>query len=150
MTTYDLTAASVPATARRRYRVPVLGFVLELAPMTQANEGLWRAALKAASSRAAGIVSDELTPESVAAGRRRDATLMAAHVLVGWDGVTNAAGQPVAFSEEEAEGFLLALATTAGAGHLFDGIRAFASDPANFTGAALASAQALAGNSSGA
>jgi len=151
MTTFDLTPAVVAPTARRWYRLPVLGFLLEVAPMSSANEPFWRAALKKATARqAAGLGGDDLTPEVVASGRRRDAELMAEYIVVGWRDVRNAAGEAVAFSREAVEELLMQLATTTGAGHLFDGLRSFAMDPANFTGSAVASAQALAGNSPGA
>ena len=151
MPAFNIAAAVIPREARRTYKVPGLpGFELELAPMTKANRAYWSEFLTIVTAwHASGGVDEELDEASEVRYRRRDAELMAKHVVTGWAGVTNAAGEPVPFTSQAARDFLLELATTEGAEHLFDGIRAFAKEPSNFTGGALAASKALAGNSAG-
>lgn len=151
MTLFNLAAAVVPSGARRTYRIPLLGVELDVAPMTKANKPFWSEFLTMVSAwRTAGDAGDEaLTEATQALNRRRDVPLMAKHVLVGWRGVTDASGAPVPFSPEKAADFLMELATTDGAEYLFDGLQAFARDPANFTNGAIAAAKALSGNLSG-
>lgn len=148
MSMFDFSAAAVPATSRRSYTVPILGVVLELAPMGEANEAYFSDVLKqSAAARAAGD-DESLTVERIATTRRRDAVAMAKHIVTGWSGVRNRAGAEVPFSREAVEEYLLEMVRTPGAGHIFDGIRAFARDSSNFTASALTAAGAISGNSS--
>lgn len=151
MPAFAIAPALVSRDARRVYRIPGLpGFELDLAPMTKANKPYWSDVLAKASTLAAAGASEEAFDDGAQArGRRRDAELMAKHVLVGWRGVVNDAGQPVPFSSTAALDFLVEIATTEGAEHIFDGIRGFARNDDNFTNGAIAAAKALAGNSVG-
>jgi hypothetical protein len=147
MPTFNLGPALIPSGARRIYRLPILGCELELAPMTKANKAYWSEFLRLLDNlRAAGGDGEAIDLASQTAFRLRDAELMAKHVLLGWKGVTDAEGNPVAFSQEKGRDFLVELATTDGAEHLFDDLRGFAKSDANFTNAGIAAAKALAGN----
>lgn len=150
MPMFNLGPALVAPSARRIYRIPLLGAALEVAPMTPANKAFWAERLMlVAAQNASGDAGSTIDAATVARGRLRDAEIMAKHVLVGWSGVTDLDGNAVPFSLEKARNFLVELATTEGAEHLFDDLRAFAQEDANFTNASVAAARALGGNSLG-
>lgn len=149
MTLFNIAAAVIPRGATRTYRVPVLGCELDLAPMSETNKPFWSEYITLVSGLVAAGGDGPANEDTAARNRRRDAPLMAKHVIKGWRGLTLADGSPAPFSVQAAADFLNELANTEGAEHIFDGIRAFAKDPDNFTGHALGAAQALAGNSSG-
>lgn len=147
MPRFNLSPALVPSGARRTYRIPLLGVELDVAPMTKANKAFWAEFLAMSTANAAAGAGGPPTEETQARYRRSDAILMGKHVLVGWRGVTDVAGKEVAFSAEAAGDFLLELATTEGAEHLFDDLRAFVQNDDHFTNAGIAAARALGGNS---
>lgn len=101
--------------------------VLKLRPATEANKpyfnGILRRARKNRGAIQAGVVSGGLVRES----RQDDRRLYAQHVLAGWEGVTDSAGELVPFNSENALAFLEALPDW-----IFDEVRGFAGTPANF------------------
>ena len=118
--------------------------------MAEVNEAYWSdfVAIVAAHQLSGGD-DGPADVESAPRSRRRDAPLIAKHGIRGWKGVRDRAGVEVPFSPATAERWLLELARTDGAEHLFDDLRRFCKDPDNFTNAAIAGAKALAGNLSG-
>jgi len=84
---------------------------------------------------------DEKDWEAIARDRSRSFDLFAEHVLVGWEGVVDAKGEPVAFSTATAAGLLRALPEI-----VFQDLRVFFILPRNFEGEI--DAAAVSGNSS--
>lgn len=152
---FDFSPVAVVADATREYRIPALGVMLLVTSLTEANEAYWSATLARAEAVAAAASLDSgLTPDSIAAGRRRDAEIIARYAIRGWWKETAAgrlphlltsAGEPVPFSVEAATEWLRALAKHAP--HEFTRLRSFLGDTSNWTAGSLA--KTLAGNLSG-
>ncbi len=100
---------------------------LILAPATEANESYFNAAMRQSGKRMKAVRAGNLNPKVLEEQRELDRKLFPRYVIQGWRDVTDAAGNAVAFSAEECEAFLRQLPNW-----LFDEIRMFASDAANF------------------
>ena len=83
--------------------------------------------LKRNSANARKIAVGGMTPEMIEENRSEDRTLYPEHVIVGWEDVVNAQGEEVKFSKDAAKSFVAALPDW-----LFDNVRMFAGQPANF------------------
>lgn len=102
--------------------------VLIMKSATEANKPFFNAVLL--ETRAARNPQQIKTDaKTVKKNRNHDRKLFPKHVIVGWEGIKDASGKEVPFSKENCEAFLTSLPDW-----IFDGIRAFATDSANFTG----------------
>ncbi len=100
---------------------------LVLAPATADNRPYFNAVLRQSKDEVRRLQAAGVTAESLAERRRLSRELLAQHVLKGWRDVRDRSGAEVAFSPENALGFLRALPDW-----LFDAVQAFASSPSNF------------------
>jgi len=117
---------------------------LKLLPATDANPGYQNGLLRMAGSRLRKTAARGAKSIDVEQSREDDRLLYARHVVVGWEGIEDAEGQPVPFSREVAEEFFAVLPAW-----IFDRIRIFAMVPENFLNAdePVVDTRALAGNS---
>ena len=114
-------------------------FVLDVVPgspklfcanATDANKRFLDLKLKLATKSNAKkrqLAAGKITSSFMSDDRDEDRVAFAQTVIVGWDGVKNAKGEPVAFTQEECLAFLNALPDW-----LFDEIRNFCKNPVNF------------------
>lgn len=131
MANFNFKALSVSSERTARYTIHEIqgAPALHLLPATEANKPYLNAVLRRAQhSRARKGVTAALLDEL----RDGNRAMFAEHVLRGWDGVVDEDGRPVPFSQPDALAFLRAIPD-----HLFDGVKAFAEDPSNFTAEAL-------------
>lgn len=70
------------------------------------------------------------TKDEMAANRERDAELFPKYIIIGWGGITNAAGKEVEWSIENAKALVEQLCKSAP--RIFDEIRAFAQTVGNY------------------
>lgn len=102
--------------------------VLKLAPATQANKSYFNALLRKTREKSRALQTKDIDAKVLDANREEDRELYAAHVVKGWEGVTDSAGKLVEFDKDSCLGFLEALPDW-----IFDNLRNFASKPQNFT-----------------
>ena len=102
--------------------------VLILAPATQANKPYFNALLKRAGKSARQVRAGNINAGMIDEGRDEDRDLFPKHVVKGWKHVPDSQGNDVAFSQDNCRAFLAALPDW-----LFDDIRSFATNPANFS-----------------
>lgn len=102
--------------------------ILAVRPATQDNPAYTNAALKANGAQITRGVKAKIDSEFMDRAREQDRALYAAHVVAGWTGVRDAGGKAVAFSDANCRAFLQALPI-----YLFDELRTFCGNPANFT-----------------
>lgn len=127
-----LSQFSIDADRRATYRMSEVDLgagdvTIEVAPATDANASYFNALVKQSKEGARALRQAGATAAALDAQRALAVALYSRHVLRGWSGVVDASGKVVAFSPEEAEGFLRALP-----GWIFDRLRAFCSEPSNF------------------
>lgn len=98
-------------------------------PATSANSKYNSARLKTLNQRVkGGRAKTKITPASVDEARREDAQMLSKYCATGWGTApVDAANQPVPFSAENCEAFLLAIPDW-----MFDEYRAWVSEPMNF------------------
>lgn len=99
--------------------------VLHLKPGTQANKKYFKALLNSAATQSRK--SQATTMKTVEVNREEDRELYPGCVVVGWEKVLDDQGQAVEFSIEDCRDFLKALPDW-----VFDDVRNFAGNPANF------------------
>ncbi len=101
---------------------------LIVAPATEANKPYFNALLKSTGKNArtirAGIMNTGMLDEN----RKEDRELYPSHIVKGWDDMLDAGGKEIKFSMNEVVSFLSELPDW-----LFDDIRNFCGNPANFT-----------------
>lgn len=104
------------------------GARLLLVPATEANPGYYNAMLRMSGRRARQAVrTEKIDAEHLAQNRADDRVLYPLHVIVGWEGVLDDQGNPVAWSREEAKDLCEQLPAW-----LFDRIRNHAATPERF------------------
>lgn len=99
---------------------------------SETNKPYFKAALadQLARSRSTSRRNATQVANAVAAEREMDRKLYPKHVVVGWEGVTDASGAVVPFNEENCTGFLAALPD-----FIIDKVRAHCIEPGNFVDA---------------
>ena len=100
---------------------------LTVRPATEDNPSYMRAILKGSREQMRRLRSSDLTPEMLEENREKDRRLFPKYVVVDWDGVFDAKGKPVKFSQEACAEFLAALPRD-----LFNELRDFCSMPDSF------------------
>ncbi len=146
---FDLTAldaVSIKPGVTRKLVIPDLGLTLILAPATDDNPAYREASIvnAATAAKRQHMAGGEMTSALIDANTKDEIGLFAEHVVKGWDGVKNKAGEPVPFSPEAARELLTKIAGQAA--RYWRQIDRFASVADNFTPRAIAAAEALAGN----
>lgn len=101
---------------------------LVLASATEANKPYFNALLKRAGKSARQVRAGAVSASLIEENREEDKALYPKHVIKGWTGVTDANGADVTFSSDDCIDFIAQLPNW-----LFDDIRNFAGNPANFT-----------------
>lgn len=101
---------------------------IQLQPGTEVNKPYHNALLKRNAKLAQRFrAGTKVTREMLKDNREHDKVLYAKHVISGWDGITNDEGEEVPFTPEACRQFLAMLPDW-----IFDEIRVFATNPANF------------------
>lgn len=116
---------------------------LQLAPATEANKPYFNAVLRRSRKNVRALNAGSITTGMIASNREEDRLLYVAHIVKGWNDVTDAKGKEVPFSADNARDFLNALPNW-----IFDDLRTFAGNPANFLDDGITEA-AVTGKSSG-
>jgi hypothetical protein len=101
--------------------------VLTVAPATEANKGYFNALLKRAGRSARQVAAGKINAALISENRDEDRMLYPAHVVLGWEDVYDAEGNPVPFTKEDCADFLRALPDW-----IFDDLRNFCGKPDNF------------------
>lgn len=114
--------------------------VLVVRPATEANKPYFNAVLKRTRKNVRAVQAGAISQAMIAENRSEDRELFPKHVVVGWEGVSDSHGAAVPFSEEACAEFLEALPDW-----LFDEVRNFAGNSANFTDGVV-DAEGKAGN----
>lgn len=101
---------------------------LLVAPATEANSAYFNALLKRANKSARAVRAGNINTGMIAENREEDRELYPRHVVKGWeDMVDGKTGEDVKFDRDECVNFLANLPDW-----LFDDIRNFCGNPANF------------------
>ena len=100
---------------------------LILAPATESNIPLFNAALKRAGKVSSRALANSKTLSTIREGRAQDRELYATHVVKGWRDVVDVNGDAVPLTRENCHDFLTALPD-----YIFDDVREYAREPANF------------------
>ena len=98
-----------------------------LAPATEGNKPYFNALLRRTGKNVKRVARGGLNAGVISENRDEDRELFPAHVIQGWRGVRDAAGEEVEFSRDECAQWLQALPD-----YLFDRVREFAGDHSNF------------------
>lgn len=121
---------------------------LQIAPATEANKPFFNALLRRQRKNVRALQSNSITTELLDDSREEDRSLYAKFIVRDWRNVVDSKGKTVPFSHDNALAFLQALPDW-----LFDDLRQYAGNPANFTEDSTAVDPAevdeLAGNSEG-
>jgi hypothetical protein len=102
---------------------------LVVRPATEANKPYFNAVLKRTRKNVRAVQAGAISQAMIAENRDEDRELFPKHVIVDWGNVTDSAGEPVPFSPEACTQFIEALPDW-----LFDEVRNFAGNSANFAG----------------
>lgn len=102
---------------------------LIMKPATEANKPYFNAVLKRSRRNLRAMRAGAVNQAMIAENREQDRELFPRHVVDGWRNVTDAKGKEVEFNRENCRDFLDALPDW-----IFDEIRNFAGDSANFAG----------------
>lgn len=113
---------------------------LTLKPATDANKPYFNAVLKRTKKNMRAVTAGAISAAMIEENRREDKELFPQFVITGWSNVVDIDGNSVPFTESACSEFLNELPDW-----LFDKIRNFAGDPANF--AAVIDVQAKSKNS---
>lgn len=106
----------------------VPGAKLHLRPAAMDNSAYYNASLKLSARRAGGDMPRHIEEkDEMNQARMDDRALFPATVVVGWEGIVDDKGEPVAYSKEVCKDLLDALPDW-----LFDMVRAFAMNPDRF------------------
>jgi hypothetical protein len=100
---------------------------LTLAPATEANKRFFNAMLRAGQKTFKKIRHGGVSSKTVSENRALAKKLFPEHVIKGWTGIVDTNCEPVAFTVQNCEDFLEQLPDW-----IFDEIKEFASDVANF------------------
>lgn len=102
--------------------------VLIMKPATEANKPYFNAVLRKSRRNVRAMQSGALNAAMITENRTQDRELYSRFVIVGWENVVDADGELAEFTRDNCQGFIDALPDW-----LFDKIRNFAGDSANFT-----------------
>lgn len=102
--------------------------VLIVVPATDANKPYFNTLLKRAGKAARVIKRGAINSGMIDDNRDQDKELFSKHVIIGWRDQVGADGEEIPFSKQECADFLSCLPNW-----LFDDLRTYCSDPANFT-----------------
>lgn len=102
---------------------------LILASATEANPQYFNALLKRVGKSARKARAGTINVEAISENRNDDKELYPSCIVRGWEDTLDADGQEVPFSKEDCAKFLSCLPDW-----IFDDLRNFAGDPANFAG----------------
>lgn len=100
---------------------------IKMLPASEANKPYFNALLKASRKNIRAIQSKKVNAHTIAENRKEDRILFSKFVATGWKGIVDSKGKEVEFTEVNCLGFFEALPN-----EIFDELRAFASDVANF------------------
>jgi len=100
---------------------------LTVRPATEDNPSYMRAILKGSREQMRRLKAGDLTPEMLEENREKDRRLFPKFIIVSWDGVMDASGAPVKFSQDACAEFIAALPRD-----LFNELRDFCSTADNF------------------
>lgn len=113
------------------FEMPELGptAVLKLCSATEGNKGYMNGLLRLTGNTkgARRRKNKDVDADAMNEMREHDKALYPSHVIVGWKGVLDAESKDVKFSVKEVVELLEQLPD-----YIFDEVRAFANDPANF------------------
>lgn len=101
---------------------------LTVRPATEATATFANEQLKMTKKTAALARAGAFNTGTFKEARDNDRDLYARYVIVGWKGIYDKSGKEAKFSEDECRAFLRALPD-----YLFDQIRAFCTEPSNFS-----------------
>lgn len=114
---------------------------LILKPANEANKPYFNAVLKRSRRNVKAIQAGAVNQAMISENRAQDRELFPRFVVVGWEGVTDSKGKEVEFSRDNCSDFLRALPDW-----IFDEVRNYASNSANFADDFPVDAEAKAGN----
>ncbi len=100
---------------------------LEIAPATEANKPYFNAVLRRQRKNVRALSAGSISPGMIASNRDEDRSLYVAHIIKGWRDVMDVEGKEAPFTPDNVQGFLGALPNW-----IFDDLRTFAGNPANF------------------
>lgn len=126
-----LSTLDVPSTLTARcvlYQIKGEPYLL-VKPATESNKPFFNEQLKRARRVARAVGSGAITAKIVGDNRDDDRRLFPKYIIEGWGGVNDTQGNPVPYSQEACSEFLAALPDW-----LFDQVREFAGNNANFLG----------------
>lgn len=103
--------------------------VLTLRPATEANKPYFNAVLKRSRRNIRAVQSGAINNKILSENRDEDRELFPRYVITSWKGIKDSQGKDVEFSIESCRSFLEALPDW-----VFDEIRSFAGNSANFAG----------------
>jgi hypothetical protein len=115
--------------------------VLIVRPATEANKPYFNAVLRRTRRNVRAVQAGAVSAAMIAENRAEDRELFPKFVVSGWEGVRDGSGQDVPFSEDACACFIEALPDW-----LFDEVRGFAGNSANFTGGDVIDAEGRAKN----
>lgn len=110
--------------------------VLKVRPATEANKPYFNAVLRRSSRTQRALTARNMNAGTVAANRREDRELYAAHIVCGWSRIVDSEGKDVPYTKEAARDFLAALPDW-----IFDDLRVFCGNPSNFLEDGVAEAE---------
>lgn len=96
----------------------------------ETNQGYFNAQLRRAGKARKALARGQISAAMIADNRREDRELFPKYVIVGWRDVVGDDGKELPFSAEDCADFVDALPDW-----VFDDVRGYASDPANFVDA---------------
>jgi hypothetical protein len=114
--------------------------VLQLRPANDSNSAYMNDLLRLTGQSNGGRKKKvHVDAKLLGAMREHDKVLYPKHVIVGWKGMLDTAGEEVPFSQEDAAAFITMLPNW-----IFDGVREWAANPENFIN--TIDSEAIAGN----
>ena len=126
---FDHITKQTKASETVRFEMPEIDGTpwLEVAQATEANTSFLNAALRFRNVQRRGFRPGTVGSGQVDRARRTDLVLFSKHVVKGWGNITDKAGVPVEFNEQNCREFLEAIPSW-----LFNDLRQFCINPINF------------------
>lgn len=141
---FDFSSAEVTRESLAELPLPMLpgAPVITVRPATEANEAYFAARLKTSNRMKRSLGANvEITPGTIKTNRAEDRGLYGRHIIMGWSGLKDTAGNEVPFSRDRAIEL-----TEAVPDWVFDDIAAFCREPSNFTAGGSIDTDEIAGN----
>lgn len=101
--------------------------VFIVASATEANKPYFNALLKKANQASKAVRRGKISSDLISKNRAEDRDLYPKHIILGWEDVLDSDGATVPYSKAEAKELIESLPDW-----LFDDLRTFCGDPANF------------------